>query len=385
MEFYGVIHPDYKEIRRLRSSKKTDYVRYYAFPAILHAEKDKVLVAHKNGLNHGWDVGAQVSLDQFVIDLKTQKVEDIQPIYCKDAMIPQMGEYVKMPNGDICVYIDMQAMDKNGKNYRTGMEGLRSKDGGRTWGESQRVGVIDGVEYGYPFDFCEKNGRVYMLTMTFANLVGSKNRRQVHVISSADNGETWRFEANLTETLGLEFNESSLIATEEGFALFTRGESARHQENAGSDAESEQCLVMFDDNFKVLRMRDYHATRNDFSLVGRPRIYAYRGLIWLITRQHINTNVGVRMALDLFGFDPKTLEIRVRFRLNDPVVEGQDGHYANLYLDETGDRTMLRVVDYLTCPTPVKTSIKRKPDIVQYSFDVDELIAQAKEETGNDF
>ena len=45
---------------------------------------------------------------------------------------------------------------------------------------------------------------------------------------------------------------------------------------------------------------------------------------------------------------------------------------------------MLRAIDYLTCPTPANPSVKRKPDIVQFSFDLDALAAQFKEETGYD-
>ena len=91
------------------------------------------------------------------------------------------------------------------------------------------------------------------------------------------------------------------------------------------------------------------------------------------------------MTLDLFVLDPQTLEITGRFRLDDPVAEKQDGHYANCYLDNTGATPMLRVVDYETCPTPANPTIVRKPDIVQYSFAVEELLAQYKEETGHDF
>ena len=385
MEFYGVIHPEYQEMRRLRSTKRTGYARYYAFPAILHADQNRVLIAYKNGVNHGRDPqGTQVKLEQITLDIPSQRVTEETVVFDQTPYIPQMGEYVCMPNGDICLYVDMQRMEES-VNVRTGMEEIRSKDGGKTYLPSRRLGVVDGVEYGYPLNFCEKNGRVYMLAMTFPNLAGSKGRRQVHVISSADNGASWRFEVNLTEKLSLEFNESALLATQEGFALFTRGESARHQENAGTDAEAPACLVMLDDAFHLLRMRDYRHTRNDFSQVGRPRLYRYRDILLLITRQHIHTNMGIRMALDLFAIEPRSLEIRARFRLNDPVAEEQDGHYANLYLDETGKKPMLRVVDYLTCPTPANPTVKRKTDIVQMSFDVAELIRQAKEETGCDF
>ena len=144
-------------------------------------------------------------------------------------------------------------------------------------------------------------------------------------------------------------------------------------------------MAMLDGHFRALRLRDYRKTRADFSQVGRPRLYEREGRLLLITRQHIATAEGVRMALDLFVIDSASLEIRARFRLCDPVAEKQDGHYANLYFDETGSRTMLRVVDYRTCPTPANPTILRKPDIVQWSFDWQALTRQFKEETGHDF
>lgn len=384
MEYYGVIHPRRREILQLCSTALTKYTRYYAFPAILHRDRNTLLVVYKDGVSHGWDpANTDVRLSQLMFDVPSQCIVHRQTLWEDKNFIPQMGEYAQMPNGDICVYVDMQSRTERSK--RTGMEMRRSVDGGNTYGPSQKVGIIDGVEYGYPLNFCERNGLVYMLAMTFPYLNGSKNDRQVHVVSSDNNGFNWRFEANLTESLKLRFNESTLVATKEGFVLFTRGESARHGGNASDDADSPACLVMLDKSFKLLRMRDCRATRCDFSQVGRPRLYQYNGKLLLITRQFIHTNEGMRMALDLFIFDPDSFEILARFRLDDPVADTQDGHYANLYLDETGQKRMLRVIDYETCPTPADPSIVRKPDIVQYSFCVDELIEQCREEVEIDF
>ena len=381
MEYYGVIHPRRREVLRLCRTELTGYARYYAFPSILRRDADTVLISFKDGVRHGSDPqGAQVRLCQAALDVRTQRITDMQTLYEQPDRIPQMGEYVRMPNGDICLYIDMQARTESAQ--RTGMEFRRSADGGRTYGPPQRFGIVDGVEYGYPFGACLREGRVYLLAMTFPNLQGSGERRRVHILSSDDNGFTWRFEADLHENLGLEFNESTLIPTQEGFALFTRGEAPRGAENAGSDFESPACLVMLDTAFRPLRMRDCRATRSDFSQVGRPRLYAYGGRLFLLTRQTVRTNEGWRMVLDLFAFDPETLEIAARFRLADPVADTQDGHYACLYLDETGMEPMLRVVDYETCPTPANPSVQRRPDIVQYSFHPADLEEQYREETG---
>ena len=187
MEYYGVVHPDCGGFLRLRSTAKTNYARYYAFPAILRVD-GKVLIAYKNGVSHGWEKeGAAVSLEQAVLDVASQRVERVDVLYAAEERIAQMGEYVRMPNGDIGLYIDMQ--DRSATSRRTGMEALRSRDGGRTYCLEGPVGLVDGVEYGYPLNFCEKNGRVYMATMTFPYLAGSKGRRQVHVISSEPYGK----------------------------------------------------------------------------------------------------------------------------------------------------------------------------------------------------
>lgn len=48
------------------------------------------------------------------------------------------------------------------------------EDGGRSFGPVQRVGLVDGVEYGYAFDAISRNRSTWMLVMTFANLPGGK-------------------------------------------------------------------------------------------------------------------------------------------------------------------------------------------------------------------
>ena len=77
MEYYGVVHPDCGGFLRLRSTAKTNYARYYAFPAILRVD-GKVLIAYKNGVSHGWEKeGAAVSLEQAVLDVASQRVERV--------------------------------------------------------------------------------------------------------------------------------------------------------------------------------------------------------------------------------------------------------------------------------------------------------------------
>ena len=100
MEYYGVVHPDCGGFLRLRSTAKTNYARYYAFPAILRVD-GKVLIAYKNGVSHGWEKeGAAVSLEQAVLDVASQRVERVDVLYAAEERIAQMGEYVRMHLND---------------------------------------------------------------------------------------------------------------------------------------------------------------------------------------------------------------------------------------------------------------------------------------------
>ena len=259
----------------------------------------KVLIAYKNGVSHGWEKeGAAVSLEQAVLDVASQRVERVDVLYAAEERIAQMGEYVRMPNGDIGLYIDMQ--DRSATSRRTGMEALRSRDGGRTYCLEGPVGLVDGVEYGYPLNFCEKNGRVYMATMTFPYLAGSKGRRQVHVISSADSGASWRFEANLTGKLGAGIQRVRLDCHAGRICLVHARRSAAPCGKRGCGWRSPGLPGNAGRPFPRAASAGLSQNARRFFQVGRPRLYEREGRLLLITRQHIATAEGVRMALDLF-------------------------------------------------------------------------------------
>ncbi len=106
---------------------------------------------------------------------------------------------------NVANYIDAQ---KKSPALRTGLCVVRSENQGQSFSDVSRVGVIDGVEYGYAFDSLNRGTTTFMLVMTFANLPGGKqifNRGSqpgsVDVIKSEDNGRTWRFVRAITAEL----------------------------------------------------------------------------------------------------------------------------------------------------------------------------------------
>src|SRR5690606_4528607 len=114
---------------------------------------------------------------------------------------------------------------------RTGLIGVRSTDGGRTFGPPERVGEVDGVEYGYPISFLVEGGTTWMLVMGFSNLAGGysvhpprPHAGPVCVLRSEDSGRSWRFVRNLTREFGdAPINESFFARHRDGFLVATRG------------------------------------------------------------------------------------------------------------------------------------------------------------------
>ena len=87
-----------------------------------------------------------------------------------------------------------------------GLQVVRSRDAGRTFGPVERVGLVDGVEYGYVFEAITEGNTTWMLAMTFTNLAGGQAvypprpaAGSVDVIRSDDNGADLAFRAQLDE------------------------------------------------------------------------------------------------------------------------------------------------------------------------------------------
>ncbi len=147
----------------IAASAETPDRLYLAFPAVVDLGAE-VLVSFKRGRLHAGDLDAR--LDWLCYDKKSGRTLPQGTLAAIEGEIMQMGEWVRFPNGDIANYVDAQKP----KSLRTGLAVVRSTDSGRTFGKIERVGLVDGVEYGYAFDSISRNGSTWMLVMTFANL-----------------------------------------------------------------------------------------------------------------------------------------------------------------------------------------------------------------------
>ncbi|TVP95826.1 MAG: exo-alpha-sialidase [Planctomycetaceae bacterium] len=366
--------PQHRVARVLVESSPSRPDHYLAFPAVLDLGED-VLVSFKRGLRHGGD--AEATLEWLRIAGPSREAGQPRPLVADAGKIMQMGEWVRFPNGDIANYVDVQQVDASGRNRRTGTLGVRSTDGGRTFGTPQPLGLVDGVEYGYPFSFLVEGNTTWMLVMTFSDLTGgySVYRRRPHagpvcVLRSDDDGTTWQFVKNLTETFGnLPINESYFIRHGDGFLVVTRGYDERVR------------LHLVDARFRLLRQADL---TEDCPLidryVGRPRLFVRDGATYLIGRNWVGKHRSATrgpdpdsilsadvMRLCLFRLDPDRLAVTSATLLDNQASENvTDGYYPSPYFRAVGDVTYLHVVDY-------KGVDRKPPQIIELEFLWDEV------------
>jgi hypothetical protein len=267
---------------------------------------------------------------------------------------------VRFGNGDIANYIDAQVAGTS--TTRSGLRCVRSTDGGKSFGPVERVGVIDGVEYGYAFDHITEGRTTWMLAMTFSNLTGGKpapNARppagSVDVLRSDDNGRTWHFVRNLSHEFGdVPINESAFLRRGDGFLVTTRGYDSRER------------LHLTDGTFRVVRQTDLTASHPFItSHVGRPRLFERDGQVYLLGRNV--SEKGRPMQLALFRLDVAALAVSVYATLDNAEHERvTDGYYAMPWFRGSGENTMLHLVTY-------KGRNGEPPEIVHLAFRWDEV------------
>lgn len=338
--------------------------RYLAFPSVIDLG-DEVLVAYKRGRAHYNDPGSVI--ERVRVDGRTGRPGPRERVAAIDQTVTEMGQWVLFPNGEIANYIDAQISTKAG-HTRTGLRVTRSTDGGRTFGPVERVGVIDGIEYGYAFEAVSEGRDAWMLAMTFSNLTGGKSvfagrplAGSVNVIHSADNGRTWRFVRNLSEEFGnVPINESTLKLQGDGFLVSTRGYDDR------------QRLHRTDRQFKVLRQVDL-TEKYPFiaSHMGRPRLFDQDGGVYLLgrnsTRRPLPGERRAPMQLCLFRIDPEKLTV-TSYAILDNAEEANvtDGYYAYPYFRNVGGKPRMNVITY-------KGLDKQPPQIIRLEYLWDEV------------
>jgi hypothetical protein len=312
------------------------------------------MLSYKRGKSHARDLGAALEIIRF--DLATGKIVQDPIKLGIPGKIMQMGEWIQFPNGKLATFIDAQEVDKQGKHARIGLQQAVSNDTGKTFSSLKRVGLIDGVEYGYLFDSVTIVERVYALVMTFEYLDGG--RRSVDVVFTDDNGAGWHFVRNLSHEFGdISINESSFIAYKHGFIVATRG------------YDEKQRLHTVSKSFELIRETNLtDSTPHISSYFGRPRIFLHAGNYFLIGRNHRGPRNEYPMELGMVRFDPDTLTIEKQFVL-DNIEQGKvtDGYYPCPIIVKQGDQEILNVFDY-------KAILRQSPDIVRFQFHMDAFI-----------
>jgi len=333
----------------LRASEDLEQWSYLAFPSVVQIDPSTVLISYKRGKAHGGDPGAKLEVMKYDVikekELYTKIIGDI------DGLIFQMGEWVKFPNGDIINYVDVQKIvptPNYRKNHRTGVYYSRSLDNGEIFEPMQKMGPVNGIEYGYVFEDIIVGSHVYMLVMTFPELLGKIGEEgwkygKVHVIKSGDNGKSWKFVHNLSmEFGGIDINESSFIKYGEGFIVTTRG------------YDGQQGVFQTDNNFKLVKQvnltENYDCVQG---VIGRPRLFLKDGAMYLLGR-----NVTDPYSLNLYKIDPETLHLETYVTLDQ---RPGDAYYAEVFFTEKNGKTFFNTITYVK-------SVSELPDIIRLEF-----------------
>ncbi|HWL07289.1 MAG TPA: sialidase family protein [Planctomicrobium sp.] len=338
---------------------------YISFPAVVPVNESTLLISYKRGRSHASDPGAPLEVIRF--NTTSNQVEWRGIIGQDSKRIYQMGEWIRFPNGRLGNFVDVQHVvtGKNPKkNQRTGLEWTFTDDNGQSFSPMKKLGLVDGVEYGYVFEGATQGDTVYVLAMDFPelppveDLLDKRGKRvfgNVSVIATSDNGTTWRFIKNLNQEFGgIKINESSLIPLKEGFLVATRG------------YDSQIRLHQVDKDFNVLQERNL---TSDYpfieSHVGRPRLYSRDDHVYLIGRNHRNKS----MELANFRLNLESLSIE-RMVVLDPDQQTQpviDGYYAVPYFQESAGKTRFNVITYR------RFKDATNPDLIRLEFDWDEV------------
>jgi hypothetical protein len=315
----------------------------------LRTGENEILLSYKRGYSHARDPGAVLEFIRY--NLESGRTTQGPTRFGMPDRVMQMGEWIRFPNGTLGTFIDAHLINEQNEAIRIGLRYALSKDNGKTFGPLKRVGVVDGVEYGYLFDSVTIGKRLYALIMTFEYLAGG--RRTVDALYTDDNGETWHFINNLSAEFGdVRINESSFIPYKDGFLVATRG------------YDNLQRLHRVDNHFKLIMETNLtEITPTIASNVGRPRLFTIADKYFLIGRNRRSTEPGTRMELGLMRIDPETLTVEKQFVL-DNIEQGKitDGYYPFPILVESGDQTLLNVFDY-------RALMGNSPDIIRLQFD----------------
>lgn len=330
--------------------------RYYAFPTLVQRRDGTILIAYKNGVKHMLD--PEASLDTLILDPASGAIVSRQTVDRTPGWIHQNPELVRMPDGSLFLYDDIQKPGRT--KARTGLRVYRSTDEGATFRDEGWFPQVGEFGIGYTFDdaVMESSGSpedgtrsVVMLAMSFPELAGG--RRAVHAVRTDDYGRSWTFIRNLNEEFSFAFNESSLLPFAEGFVIVARGDDQTTR------------AYRTDHAFRRIAERDLSAQHESIDYIGRPKLFVRDGQTFLLCR---NIAKGEKAGtLRLYRFDPATLAVGASVQLDENEYAAGHSYYAECFMTESAGRPMFHVITY------VPTAVADMPDIVWLSYDWREL------------
>lgn len=358
--------PKTKVTQMIASHLESGAKNYLAFPTVMRLNEEEVLITFKRGYKHGGDHEADSEMITF--NTVRNKVLNQQTIGSSPNLIYQLAVPVKMAPKDIRYYVDMQNLGIDGKNYRTGMYFTKAGIDGKSIEGWKKLDKIDGIEYGYPFDFIVEGKTVYMLAMSFGYRPG--DTWSVAVLKSQDGGNTWNRAINVTEAIGGgAYNESSFVRVGKEFFIVLRGYGTQSTR-----------VARFSADFKLLGVEDLTGEDKDLgNYIGWPRIF-YKddnlyvlGRIWmnnkLIKGQTINPYHIKNSTLGLVRLDKNTMKVNKVSMLDNPPGEMtlKDGYYAGFYWQRSGNKNWFNTITYRA------EENAQAPDIIRLGFNWDEV------------
>jgi len=371
--------PYYQYAQTLVAGQEMDAQHYLAFPVMVRTGTEELLIGYKRGFSHAFDKEADLDFIRF--NPVTERLCPQRTSLHRDHVNLQNAEFVRFGNGDIACYVDAQQPERekgSAEATRLGLIEFRSTDGGRSFKDLGKMGLVDGTEYGYAFDAITEGQTTWMLAMTFANLPGGKAvapPRQragwVAVLRTDDFGHRWHCLKDLSKEFSLPLNESAFLRYGEGF-IFVCRPYARHQP-----------VIVTDGQFTVMRQVDLIAEHPFVGQgMGRPRVFEKDGQYYILARNtyklgaappplgradSVDNAKSNRMKLGLLRFDPETLTVTKHVILDNAENHNViSGYYAVPWWQARAGKVYFNVVTY-------KQINGRFPDILRLEFDWDEV------------
>ncbi len=343
-----LVIPKFKNSQIVLASKELKQNPYLLAPTVVRVSDREVFINFKRGSSHGWEKEADCDLIRF--DTVAHKIIEHRTIGHAPDRKFQLTIPVRLSNGDIHFYADYQTTGDDGRHYRDGMRFCTSTDQGKTLSAWKELGLINGVEYGYPLDFIIEGKTVYMLAMSFGYRPGGL--WSIAVLKSEDNAQTWRFVRNISAELGgIRINESGFVRLGSDFIIVVRGYAGQRTR-----------IARFDENFKLKKAADLTercpAIR---SYIGWPRVIAKDGAIYIAGRNWTEKpaskltprpahfpGIEDNQQLCLIRVNPESLDVdQVAVLDNEgglmPVI---DGYYAAPYWEERDGETWFNTFTY---------------------------------------